>query len=458
LTTIATHPSDLDPSQIAERVYTSRRRRARIGVPFVLGTMLSLLYLFPARMIIPNLTLLGRPAMIIALLLGCWWLITKLNPHLTMVGPQPMRWAVLALAVSIMLSYVAGVLRGLTTLEADGANLALIWTLEFAGVVLIAADGIANWARLDNVLRILVACGGFMALIGIVQSVFKYDITPHLMLPGTQLKGDLAGFENRGAGFYRVASTATHYIELSALMAIIMPYAIHYARFSPTRLQRQCFGFIAILILAVIPMTLSRTGVVATGAALLVMVPAWNWRLRYNLLIIGLAGLGGFMALRPGVLGTLRSLFTGANTDPSIQGRQDDYADVVHYFSQRPWFGRGSGTFIPVLYRVLDNQWLGSLVTTGLVGVAVLAGLHLTCMTLAATALRRSARDQDRHLCAALISSQAIAVIVAGTFDSMAFSTYAFTLALLMGLCGTVWRFTHPARTVRTSAIRSYDP
>jgi hypothetical protein len=36
----------------------------------------------------------------------------------------------------------------------------------------------------------------------------------------------------------------------------------------------------------------------------------------------------------------------------------------------------------------------------------------------------------------------------------VSYSTYVMTLALMCGLCGTVWRLTHPARTVRTSTTR----
>jgi hypothetical protein len=32
--------------------------------------------------------------------------------------------------------------------------------------------------------------------------------------------------------------------------------------------------------------------------------------------------------------------------------------------------------------------------------------------------------------------------------------TYATILALTLGMCGTVWRLTHPARRVRTSTTR----
>ena len=150
----------------------------------------------------------------------------------------------------------------------------------------------------------------------------------------------------------------------------------------------------------------------------------------------------------------LGGVFLWAGADPSITGRTQDYDYVAYWFSQRPWLGRGPGTLIPDLYIILDNQWLLTLVTGGIVGVVALAGLHVTCISLSMTALRRSATAEDRHLCAALLSSQIVAILVGLTFDSLSFTTFAFTLALMSGLCGAVWRFTHPARTVRTSTVR----
>ena len=40
--------------------------------------------------------------------------------------------------------------------------------------------------------------------------------------------------------------------------------------------------------------------------------------------------------------------------------------------------------------------------------------------------------------------------------DSLAFLTFATTLGLTIGMCGTVWRLTHPQRMVRTSATRPF--
>jgi hypothetical protein len=47
-----------------------------------------------------------------------------------------------------------------------------------------------------------------------------------------------------------------------------------------------------------------------------------------------------------------------------------------------------------------------------------------------------------------------MSAVVCGTFDALAFSTFSAMMALCIGLCGTVWRLTHPARTVRTSTTR----
>lgn len=449
------HPVDLEPSLIAPHTYTTRRLRVRLDVAAIVSILVCLLYMLPATLILPGLTFAGRPALVVGLLLFAWWVLARLSPRLLMVGPQPLRWACLLYLLSILFAYLAGLLRGLPTLEANAQNFTLLVTFEFLGVVLMAADGIPNWERLRGVLRVLVWSGGFMAVVGIIQSVFQYDIAAELVIPGLELKSDLADFQLRGdSGLFRVAGTATHYIEFSTVMAMVVPFGLHFARFAPRKASRYAFGILTLLTAMVIPMAISRTGVVALAAVLLVMfIAAWDWRTRYNMMFVGAAVVGALLILRPGLLGTLKAMFLWAGADPSIEGRTQDYEYIAHWFSERPWFGRGPGTLIPDLYLILDNQWLMTLVTGGLVGVVALAALHITCISLATIALRRSTSTEDRHLCAALISAQVVAILVGFTFDSLSFTTFSFTLALMSGLSGAVWRFTHPARTVRTSVV-----
>jgi O-antigen ligase len=355
-----------------------------------------------------------------------------------------------------MFSYLAGLLRGLPTLEQHAQDFALLQLAEFLGVALVAADGVPNWERLKGVLRVMVWGASFMSVTGILQSVLKFDITQYLVVPGLEVKGALAGFMVRGTGQLRVAGTATHFIEFSAVLAMVVPFAIHFARFAAARWQRRASGAAALVITAGVPVSISRTGIVALAAVALVMIPMWTWRMRYNILFF-VAGLGAaLMVLRPGLMGTLTAMFTGAGTDPSISGRTNDYSIVGYWFSQRPWLGRGPNTLVPELYQglTLDNQWLYTLVTQGLVGIATLATLHIVGIVLAGIAMRRSTRDEDRHLCAALIAAMIISMLAAATFDSFYYTTLTTTVALLLGVCGAVWRFTHPARTIRTSTVR----
>jgi len=442
------HVTDFDPSEISEGIYASRVRRGVIDVATLLNLMTCLLFLLPARLVVPQLTNFGRPALIIGLVLVATWSITRVHRRLVVGGNQPMRWIAMFFLVSLLLSYVAGSIRGMSPLESNGADRALIQSMIFLGVILAAADGIPTRARLDDVVRVLVWCGGFMALLGGLEWVLKLDLTEYIRIPGLQSINDLGGLEAR-TGFYRVASTANHYIEFSVVMAMLVPFAIHLVRFGATRKQRQLAGACALLMTAAIPIALSRSGIIALMVALVVVVPFWPHRAKLNIAVIGFGLLGTFAVARPSFLGTLVGLFANMGGDDSISGRTDDYASVYEYFSEAPYFGRGYGTFIPKLYIILDNQWLLQLVTGGLVGLLALIMLHLTGMSLAVNAYRRSPTDEGKHLAVCLFAVQMIAMLAAGTFDSFSFTTFSTTFALLTGVTAALWRLTHPSREIR---------
>jgi O-antigen ligase len=184
------------------------------------------------------------------------------------------------------------------------------------------------------------------------------------------------------------------------------------------------------------------------------MLPAWPWRMRFNVIAAGVILMAFAVLARPGLIGTILSLFLTFSDDPSIQGRTNDYDIVQQFFNERPWLGRGPGTFVPELYLILDNQWLAELIQGGILGVAALAGVLGTAITLSVLALRRAATAADRHLAACLLTLQVVAVIGSGTFDTFAFTTFATTVALGIGMSGALWRLTHPSRQVRTTAAR----
>lgn len=453
-TSVLADPADLEPTLLYERTYATRRRVTYVDAAVLLSLMFVLLGVIPAREILPGTTDLGRPSLIVGFLLFFWWVVTRFSPGLAMQGPQPIRWAFFGWFAVLMVGYAVGFLRGLTSMEANAADRTMLYFCVFGGAVLTASDGLQNWVRLRSLLKALVGTATFVAAFGVIEYVMNRDLSYMLLIPGLQEKGWIPTLEDRGAGA-RVASTTGHYIELAAYLAVVLPFALHFAVFARRPRDRVVAILCSIVIAAGIASTISRTGIVSVVIMFLALVPVWTWRMRYNIGIVIAGVVVAGMGVKPSLFNTLFHLFDNPTQNSSISVRYERYPMAFKFISERPWLGRGTGTWVPPQYQVMDNQWLDTLLNNGIVGAVAYAALHITAITLAARALKRSDAPEVRHLCAALISTQFMGLIVAATFDSLAYLTYATTLGLTIGLCGTVWRLTHPARMVRTSAPRS---
>jgi O-antigen ligase len=337
-------------------------------------------------------------------------------------------------------------------MEANSADRWMLQAAALSGLILLAADGIRTWERLHLVLKTFVWCSAYMAVIGIAQAVLFFDLTTYMLVPGLVEFVERTEFMIRGGGV-RVASTTAHYIEFSVVMALAFPFAIHYALHGDTRRMRQIYALLTLLIAAAIPATVSRTGFVALAIVVVILVPLWGWRTRYHIAIMGAAVSAVLIAAKPSLASTLITMFETVGSDESITSRTDRYDMVYDYFVERPWFGRGSGTWVSPQYQYLDNQWLSMVLTNGIVGVAVLLAIHVTAIVLATVAMRRATTVVEKHITAGLVSTQLVAVAVGATFDSLSFTTCAIMVMLLAGLCGAVWRLTHADTAVRTAAV-----
>ncbi len=159
--------SDLEPSLVSGQTYVTRRRLTYVDAGMLLGLMIILVSVLPSNLIVPDTTNLGRPGLIIGFFLFIWWILVRCTSHLAMTGRQPMRWAILAFMISGLMSYAAGFLRGLTGIEANGADRMMLYFCVLAGVVLTAADGVPNWLRLRRVVEVLVWSAAVVAFLGI---------------------------------------------------------------------------------------------------------------------------------------------------------------------------------------------------------------------------------------------------------------------------------------------------
>lgn len=435
--------------------------RAVAGLPAtaIVIAYLVLLVVLPARLVLPGMGGAGRPAVVAGLVMLVWWLLAHLHPSTTPRGRQPVRWLLLLLVVAVLASYVVAFDRGVLPLEGRSADRYLIGLGSWLGVALIVADGLRDRRCVDRVLQVLVGLTAVSAFVGCLQ-FYGLDLTPYVRLPGLVYNQELVGLGQRGGpDFNRVYGTQQHYIEFGVVLAMVLPLAIHRALISVSRRQARARWFAVAVIAAAIPFSISRAGFLGLVAGFLVLSAAWPRGLRLRAYLAAIGALVVFRGAVPGVLGTIKSAFLNFENDPSIINRRADYAATSSYIADRPWFGRGPGTFVPEHYRVLDNQYLGSLLEVGVFGTAALALIFLGGYLLARSVRRRAADQRDAHLGQALAATFVVAIVASFTFDSLSFPTFAGLLFLCVGLAGTAFRLRdEPAEAPSTGRLLVQPP
>ncbi|NHC45871.1 O-antigen ligase family protein [Motilibacter aurantiacus] len=431
--------------------------RSATDAGVVVGLLVLLLYAFPPRLVVAGLGAAGRPALLLGFGLFAWWCAMRLVPGLASRGRQPVRWGLAAYLLAYVLSYAAAYDRGLDGVEGRSADRGLLVTIALVGTALVVADGVPTRRSLDRLLRTLVLAAAGMSVVGALQHLAGFDLTRHIAVPGLARNGDLIGIGARGSGdLSRVAGTAGHYIEFGVLLGMVLPIALHYALFAQGRAERRWRWLLALVIGVGVPFSISRSAVLALLVGLVVVMAPWRLRAQANLAIGALIALVAVRATQPGLLGTIRSLFTNASTDPSIQNRTSDYAAVSGYISERPWLGRGQGTFLPDRYVLLDNQLLGTLVSGGALGLLALLALFALAFSLSRRARRQGADEQACSLGQALAAAVAVGLVASATFDSLGFTTFAMTLFVVIGASGALWRLAQepgPGATGRTRPL-----
>ncbi len=437
-------------STIDERTVPERSRwLPRASVPLDATTALTcyavLLLLVPANLVLEPLGAAGSPANVFGIFLFLWWGLTWLLPGSPLPrGHQPVRIAVAVFGLAVFLSYLAFAVRAADGLERNAADRGLLLMLGWAGVTLVACDGLSSMARLADFLRRLSVLGAVVSLLGFAEYVGKFQLASVYRVPGLVENQPVGSVEGVGL-IGRVAATASHPIEFGVVLAMLLPIAVHCALEAKPR-QARLRWLVVVCIGIGIPLALSRSAMLATAVAVLVMLGGWSWRMRRRAAaaILGFALAMNFLV--PGVLGTLRSLFTNLSTDDSIKGRTDDYSVVGRFISERPVFGRGFQTFVPSRYVLLDNQVLGLLIEVGIFGLVAFTAFVFAGIGSAVAVRRGSCDPAVRNLGQALAASIAAGALSAFTFDALGFSMFTGVLFLLVGLAGALLRLRRAGR------------
>lgn len=413
---------------------------AGAGSVNVLSLFIVLLVAIPSRLIVGPLGGAGTPAQILAVLLAGHWAATSLLYRPVRRGVRrlsSLHVAILLLAAAIAISYTMAQTRAIDGAEARSADIAVLVLLGWIGLAFSAMDFIPTRALLDVLLRRLVLAGALLATLGIIQFATKQPLTNYIEIPGLHSNSALNSVYERG-GLARPAGTALHPLEFAAVLTMMLPVALHLAVTDDGRSAFRRWYPVAV-IAAAVPLSISRSAIVSAAVVLLVVLPSWPRSRRHNAYIV-MAGLMVILYLTvPGLIGTISGLFTGISSEGSAQSRTGSYALAGYFIEHSPLFGRGFGTFLPA-YRILDNQYLGMLIETGVVGLGCLIGVFVTALVVAAR-VRRSARNEaDRSLALALAAAVASASASLALFDGFSFPMAATLVYFLIGCIGALRR------------------
>jgi O-antigen ligase len=408
------------------------------GVDF-LTFYIVVLFAIPASLVVSPLGAAGTPAGMVAVVgAACWFLdrlanIDRPQPRLT---TYPVRSVGAVFVLAVIASYVAAMSRPITSTEVNSIHTAIIMLVGWIGLVVLAADGISGSDRLQLLVRRLAVGLGACAVVGIAQFVSGETLTDRLTIPGLSVNTIVPTVASRD-GFSRAIGTTINPIEFGVVMAAMLPLCVHVGLHGSGGLVRRWWPTAAVAV--AVPFANSRSGFLALVAALVVIIPLWPPAVRLRACIVGGAGMVGIFLLVPGMLGTITSMFSGLSSNPTTTSRTGSYELGGSFIERAPIFGRGFMTFLPP-YRVIDNQYLGLLIDTGLFGTLSVVGLFVTGIGAALSARRRTQSEELRSLAGALAAGISGLALSYAFFDAMTFPTAAAITALALGLVDALWR------------------
>lgn len=409
-----------------------------------------LLLVVPSNLTLAGLAAYGRPSLIWGLMLLLWWFVWKLQAAESAQSSfrQPAKLFLLAFLVVALISFAAALLRGQPIDQISPAISALVRIASWAGVFLVAMDGVTRPQQLVRLTRLLVVVGGGLALLGLAQFATGQTFLAWVSaLPGIQFNADDT-VSARGT-FSRGAGTAIHPLEFVTVLIGVLPMAIVCGVTRGFAGKASRIGLLwwapAGFIVMACFVSVSRSAIIGLFVASIVSLPAVPRRQRWAAVSLAVIGAGVLAAAVPGLFGTIVNLFAGASEDSSTQSRTEALARVPEFMSSSPLLGAGFGTFLP-RYYIFDNQWVMLLVELGILGTAAFAGFILAAIWCALQARRISTALQDVMLGQSLAASAIALGTAYSLFDALAFPMSAGLLFLTAGLSAAIYRIVEQAR------------
>ena len=421
---------------VHERLGARPVARRPIDATSVLSVYVVIMMVIPSAARFAPAGSIGAPATMLAIAVFFWWLWEQV--HRSTPGPQQPQWVrrvAIVLLVVMLAVYAHAALRASPADEVTPADSGLLQFLALVGLSLTATDGIPSLDRLTVLLDRIAIVAGLLGVLAFLQFLTDRVWIDSLPLPGLTIE-NTQGLAERGM-FLRPIATAAHSLEFGAVAAMTIPIALTRARQATNRRAFR-WALVAVLIVGAMA-SLSRSAILCTFVALVVLIWPWSWRDKLMALVMGGVGAFALLLVTPGLIGTLRGLFLGVGTDTSVQSRTDSYTYAVQMIFRYPWLGRGYGTFLP-RYWILDNGYLQFVISTGVIGLCALLALFVAALSSARFAYQRLTTRNDKENARALLASCAAGISAVAFFDLFSFPQAAGMLFLVLGMCGAARR------------------
>lgn len=408
------------------------------------GTLLVILFLPIKKYQLPaSLPIDLEPyRLVVALLIGAW--LTSL------LIDERVRWRASGFEAPIALIVIATLGSELVNpgrfAELSGFTIkALSFFASFVLMLYLIVSLVRTRAAVDSLLRVLAGGGAVIGLLAMFERATSYNVFDHLEGVVPLLAFQTAGVQMRD-GTVRAMASSAHPIELSVVLTMLLPLAAYLA-LSTRRMA--WWGAAGLLVLGNLA-TGSRTGfigLVAVGAVCVWLRPRETLRfwpaLIPAVIVMQIAvpgALGGIKAgLQPSTLISEQHNIVEGNEQLSNGRLADLGPSLSEYAGYNPLFGQGFGTRVTGFDEefgnaaILDNQWLKTLLETGLLGV--LGWLWL--IVLAVRRLARRAKEPEGRrdwlpvALAASITAYGISML---TYDAFSFIQGTFLLYAVLGL------------------------
>jgi polysaccharide biosynthesis protein PslJ len=392
---------------------------------------------------------------LVAIVIAAWLLAVLVDPKIpwrkTGFERPIIAFSVVALiSIALNLGWITG--TGITSAVLKQVSI----LASFILTAFFVASAIRTRRQLDSIVVLLVAGGTLIAILTLIEwktsrNLFNRLDTfiPILRIdPGAVLANDIRG------GRVRAYASAEHPIALGALLVLILPLAVY--------LYRRKGKLIWMLAAALLVFGALATGSRTAAGMLAALLVAFFWMKRaetLRLLPMLIPLCIACQIVMPGTLGTFKAIIfpAGGSVIAEQQGGQGagegriaDLGPSLEQWSRTPFFGQGFGSRLTSLSdplvnaRILDNQWLASLLEVGALGVLALLWLYVRSVRMLARRAKRDATPYGWLLASlgAALTAYAVGML---TYDAFSFIQVTFVSFILLGLAAAALRL-DPAR------------